>query len=71
MRITLKSVNHHLAELGVGARLEKGDGYCELRLRRSDVKTAYVFQAMGTHTGGSDHTSEWLLRSLAFSGPFS
>jgi hypothetical protein len=27
MRITLKSVNDRLAELGVGARLEKGDGY--------------------------------------------
>ena len=27
MRITLKSVNHRLAELGADARLEKGDGY--------------------------------------------
>ena len=27
MRVTLKSVNDRLAELGIDARLEKGDGY--------------------------------------------
>jgi len=27
MRVTLKTVNDRLAELGIDARLEKGDGY--------------------------------------------